>query len=220
MATTVDSTTPTTDASAHDGPFLTPQRIRILGIAAAVVAVIALAAWFAITAGKRKEAFAAQALEEARGVAEQGNLPLAVQQFEAVTKTYAGTSAAHEATLGMVQARLVNGQSELAIATLTEFLAANPPATYAAPANALLGTAYENTGKFAEAMAAFRKAAELGTSDFLKATYLLDAGRAARLAKDSAQATAIYGEIIEKYGETAAKTEAEVRLAEMNRGTL
>ena len=220
MATTVDSTDATTDSSITDGPFLTPQRIRIFGIAAAVVAVLALAAWFAVTAGKRKEAFAAKALEDARSVAEQGNLPLAVQQFEAVTTQYSGTSAAHEATLGMVQARLVNGQSELAISTLTDFLGKNPPATYAAPGSALLGTAYENTSKYAEALAAYRKAADLATTDYLKATYLIDAGRAARLAKDSAQATAIYREIIDKFGETAAKTEAEVRLAEMNRGII
>ena len=37
-----------------------------------IIAVLALAAWFAITAGKRKEAFAAAALEDARLVAEQG----------------------------------------------------------------------------------------------------------------------------------------------------
>lgn len=220
MATTVEPTTQTTEASAPDGPFLTPQRIRMLGIAAAVLAVVALGAWFAIEAGKRKETFAAKALEDARLVAEQGNLPLAVQQFEAVTRTYEGTPAAHEATLGMVQARLVNGQSELAISTLNDFIGRNPPATYAAPANALLGTAYENTGKFAEALAAYREGARLATTDFLKATYLLDAGRAARLAKDTAQATTIYREIIDTYGETAAKTEAEVRLAEMNRGAI
>ncbi len=218
MATNADLTT--TDSPSDEQPILTPQRLRILAIAGGVAVVVALAAWFMITADNNKEAFAAQAVEEARGSAEQGNLPLAVQQFEQVTTTYAGTAAAFDATLGMVQARLVNDQSELAIATLTDFLGNNPPATYAAPANGLLGTAYENTGKYGEALAAYRKASGLATTDYLKATYLLDAGRAARLSGDTAQATTIYREIIDTYGETAARTEAQVRLAELNLGAI
>ncbi len=210
----------TTEPFSDEQPILTPQRLRLLAIIGGVVAVVAVVAWFMITAGNRKEAFAAQAVEEARAAAEQGNLPLAVQQFEKVTTTYAGTAAAFDATLGMVQARLVNDQSELAIATLTEFLGNSPPATYAAPANGLLGTAYENTGKFGEALAAYRKASGLATTDYLKATYLLDAGRAARLSGDATQATAIYREIIDTYGETAATTEARVRLAELNLGVI
>ncbi|MEO5826803.1 MAG: tetratricopeptide repeat protein [Gemmatimonadales bacterium] len=210
----------TTEPFSDEQPILTPQRLRLLAIIGGVVAVVALVAWFMITAGNRKEAFAAQAVEEARAAAEQGNLPLAVQQFEQVATTYTGTAAAFDATLGMVQARLVNDQSELAIATLTEFLGNNPPDTYAAPANGLLGTAYENTGKFGDALAAYRKASGLATTDYLKATYLLDAGRAARLAGDATQATAIYREIIDTYGETAATTEARVRLAELNLGVI
>lgn len=218
MAMIADPTT--TEPIGDEQPLLTPQRLRLLAIVGGVAVVVALVAWFMITAGNRKEAFAAQAVEEARAAAEQGNLPLAVQQFEQVATTYAGTAAAFDATLGMVQARLVNDQAELAIATLTEFLGNNPPATYAAPANGLLGTAYENTGKFGDALAAYRKASGLATTDYLKATYLLDAGRAARLSGDATQATTIYREIIDTYGETAATTEARVRLAELNLGVI
>lgn len=222
MAISADTppTTPEAAPTAHfgDESFLTPQRIRILGIAAVAILVVALGIWFAITAGKRKETFAAQALESARLVAEQGNLPEAVSQFEKVVTTYKGTSAAYSAALGVSQARLVSGQTELAIASLTEFLKGNPPALYASPAHALLGTGYENTGKPAEAAAAYRKAAETATSDYLKATALLDAGRAFRNAKNSDEAIKCYREIIDKLGETAARTEAEVRLAELTLG--
>lgn len=218
MAMIADPTT--TESFGDEQPILTPQRMRLLAIVGGVAVVVALVAWFMVSADNRKEVFAAQAVEEARAAAEQGNLPLAVQQFEQVTTTYAGTAAAFDATLGMVQARLVNDQSELAIATLTEFLGNDPPATYAAPANGLLGTAYENTRKFGDALAAYRKASGLATTDYLKATYLLDAGRAARLAGDTAQAGTIYREIIETYGETAARTEAQVRLAELNLGAI
>lgn len=221
MATTAD-TTPTSDASPsgfHLGgegdSFLNPQRLRMIGIGVAVVAVLGGGIWFVNAAGKRKEAFAAQALEGARNLAEQGNIGQAVQEFEKVTAQYDGTAAANEATLGIAQARLVAGQAELAIASLQDYLGTNPPATYASPANGLLGTALENTGKYAEAEAAYRKAAELAGIEYLKATLLLDAARAARLAGRTAEARATYEEIVEKYGDTAARTEAEVRLGEL-----
>jgi tetratricopeptide (TPR) repeat protein len=201
-----------------EGGFLTPQRIKVIGIALAVVLVVAAGVWFAITAGKRKEAFAAKALEDARLVAEQGNLPEAVSQFEKVIVSYKGTSAAYSAALGVAQARLVSGQTELAISSLTEFLKGNPPALYAAPAYGLLGTAHENTGKHAEAAADYRRSADAATDDYLKATALLDAGRAYRNAKNREEAIKSYQEILDKYGETAARTEAEVRLAELTGG--
>lgn len=216
MATTVEPTTaPHSTSETGSATFLTPQRIRLLGIGMAAVVIIGGGLWFAKVSGDRKEAAAATALEQARATAEQGNLAEAVTMFEQVSTTFGGTSAANEAVLGMAQARLVAGQSELAVATLTEFLGKSPSATYASPAQGLLGTAYENTGRFAEAKAAYQKAAELATVDYLKATLLLDAARAARLGKDAAGSRAIYEEIIATYGETAARTEAEVRLGEM-----
>lgn len=219
MATDDSSTSvpPTATRSTDTGmsAFLTPERLKMLGIGAVAIAVVGGGFWFAKVTGERKESFAAAALEQARNTAEQGDMGKAVQEFERVTSQYAGTGASHEATLGIAQARLVAGQTELAISTLKAYLTGNPPATYASPANGLLGTGLENTGKYAEAEAAYRKAAELATLDFLKATLLLDAARAARLAGRTAEARGIYEEIVAKYSETAARTEAEVRLGEL-----
>lgn len=221
MATTGESSTVPATASpdADEQPFLTPQRIRLLGIGGAVLLVVALAVWFTITAGRRKESYAAAALEQARDAAAQGNFGVAVQGYTRVTTAYSGTAAAYEATLGIAQTRLVADQNELAISTLTDFLRTNPPPLYAAPANNLLGTAYENTGKFAEAEAAYRKASTLAGVDYLKASSLLDAGRAAQLAKKIEEAKSIYNEIITKYAKTGAVTEAQVRLAELTAGS-
>jgi tetratricopeptide (TPR) repeat protein len=218
MATTrksapTSAATPVGDPEAQ--PFFTPQRIRILGIAGAAVLLVGLVVWFTITAGQRKQAFAAQALEQARDAAAQQNWGVAVQGFTRVASTYSGTPAAYEANLGLAQAKLVAGQNELAISTLQAFLKTNPPPVYASPADNLLGTAYENTGKFTEAEAAYRKAADLATVNYLKASSLLDAGRAARLANKADEAKAIYKEILTKYAKTAAFTEAQVRLAEL-----
>lgn len=218
MAHSVETATPdlTPESSLVAAPgFFTPARLKMFGIGAAVVAVAAVAVWFVITSGQRKEAFAAQALEQARSTAEQGNIGDAVQQFEKVVQLYGGTSAAYEATIGMAQARLVAGQNELAISTLEEFLKSNPPSTYSSPANGLLGTGYENVGRFDDAVAAYQKAAEQVDVGYLKAILLLDAGRSASLAGKQDAARAIYEKIIAEHGDTPAKSEAEVRLAEL-----
>lgn len=212
-------TSPDARFDADTPSFLTPQRIRIVGIALGAVAVVALVIWFLVTASHRKEAFAAQALESARATAETGDIGQAVQQFEQVATTYAGTDAGYEASLGIAQVRLIAGQSELAISSLQEFLAGNPPQRFASPGHGLLGTGLENTRKYAEAAAAYRRAADLATTQYLKATLLLDVGRAQRLGGDTAAAITTYREIIDQYGETAARSEAEVRLTELTSAT-
>ena len=54
--------------------------------------------------------------------------------------------------------------------------------------------------------------------DYLKASALLDAGRAARLGGKRDDAIEIYQEILAKYGKTAAETEAQIRLSELTLG--
>ena len=206
--------TPVVEATT-DEPFLTPQRIRILGIGGAVVLVVALAIWFTITAGRRKQAYAATALEQCRDAAAQANFGVAVQCYTKVASSFSGTTSAYEATLGIAQTHLVAGQNELAITGLMDFLRTNPPPEVAAPASSLLGTAYENIGKYPEAEAAYRKASDFATVEYLKANSLLDAGRAALLAKKVDEAKAIYNEIITKYAKSGAVTEAQVRLSEL-----
>ena len=213
--TAVPATTPTADTIEGE-PFLTPQRIRLLGIAGAVVLVAALVVWFTITAGRRKQAYAAAALEQCRNAAAQANFGVAVQCYTRVASTYSGTSSGYEATLGVAQTHLIAGQNELAITGLMDFLKTNPPPEAGAPANSLLGTAYENVNKFPEAVAAYKKASDLATVDYLKASSLLDAGRAALLANKVDDAKGFYTEIITKYAKSGAVTEAQVRLAEIN----
>ena len=112
-----------------------------MGLAAAVVL---LGAWFVIVSGQRKQEFAGRELDQARNVAESGNLPLAASQLQKVISTYAGTPAAEEAILTLNQVRIVNGQQELAASGLQEFVKSSPSSEYLAPAYALLGEALEN----------------------------------------------------------------------------
>lgn len=221
MATTVEPTKMTQEPIEARPTPAARRRMpsqRTLTIIVAVVAVLALAAWMVVTSGKRKEQFATQALLQARSIAEQGNLPLAATEFQKIIDTYRGTDAAQEAVLGINQVRLINAQSDLAAVGLREFLGTNPDPRYAAPAQALLGAALENAGRPADAAAAYQEASRIAPIDYLKAEYLLSAGRALLAAGKPGEAEEAYRTVVEEHPETASFTEAQVRLSELTAG--
>lgn len=195
-----------------------PARRNLVLSVAGVVVVLAAGGWFWKTAAARKEAFASRAVQQARAAAEQGNLPLAASELQKVTQTYAGTRSAVEAMLVLNQVRMVNGQTELAVVGLREFIAKNPPAEYRVPAYGLLGVALENTKKPLEAAAAYEEASTGASIDYLKADYLLQAGRAYRTGGKPELAIKAYQKVVDSYAKTPALNEAEVRLAELTQG--
>lgn len=192
-----------------------PRSRKALLVGLGLLAAVILGTWFFTAASRRKEAFAGKALQEARAVAERGNLPQAAAELQKVTETYAGTRAAVEALLVLNQVRMVNGQTELAVVGLREFLAKNPPVQFQVPALGLLGVALENAKKPAEAAEAYRKASEAAEVDYLRADYLLQEGRAQVAAGKPELAIAAYEKLIKDYPKTVSITEAKVRLAEL-----
>ena len=72
----------------------------------------------------------------------------------------------------------------------------------------------------ATAQEAKQKASETATLEYLKARYLIDAGRAYRAAGKAAEATTAYLTVIEKYPNSTSFTEAQVRLAELTDGKM
>ncbi len=196
------------------------DRNRLIGAAAVAVAVVALVVWFVIASGKRKEEFAARSLSQARATAEAGNLPLASSELQKLIQTYKGTDAASEATITLNQVRLVNGQGELAAVGLRDFLATKPSPQYLAPANGLLGAALENSRKWSDAGDAFMQASKVADVEYLKARYLLDAGRSYTEAGKKTEAAAAYRTIVDKYPKSSSVTEAKVRLAELTGGKM
>jgi TolA-binding protein len=193
---------------------------RLLAILAGLVAVIALVAWMVTSSSRRKEEFGNGALLSARSAAEQGNLPLAATEFQKVIDTYRGSDAAQAAVIGLNQVRMVNGQSDLAAANLREFLASNPDPRFAAPAHGMLAAALENAGRPADAAASYQRASDVATVDYLKAEYLVDAGRALLAAGRRAEAEQAYRTVVTRFPETAALTEAKVRLSELTEGKI
>ena len=223
MSTTIASpkkNEPSKAASAADPmAWARANQKLVLGIAGAVV-VAALGVWLVRETGHRRQLKAAESLDQARNVAESGNLPLAASQLQQVIETFRGTEAATEAVVTLNQVRMVNGQSELAVVSLQEFLKSNPKKIYKVPAQGLLGEALENAKKPAEAAKAYQGASEDAEVDYLKAQYLLFAARAWRNAGNDEEAVKALRTIIDKYPKALAVTEAKVRLAEITQGRM
>jgi len=220
MATTIEPKSREAATTPVAGPPWYERHQRPLLIALGVVALAAVVTWFVLASGKRKEQFAARSLNQARQAAEAGNLPLASSELQRLITTYKGTGAAREAVITLNQVRMVNGQSELAAVGLREFVAGKPPAQYLAPAYGLLGAAQENSKRWVEAGEAYMQASNSAEVPYLKANYLIDAGRAYREAGRTAEATRAYRTVMEKYADSPSFTEAQVRLAELTAGKM
>lgn len=201
------------------GAWFRAHQRRVSQVSTAVV-VIAVAGWFITSWQARKNAAATAALSLARSVAESSNLAAAAAQFQQIIERYSGTDAANEAVIALNQVRMINGQYELAAANLREYLSSRPAARYAAPANGLLGAALESSNHFADAGAAYQAASTSADLGYLKADYLLKAGKAYALAGKADLASAALDTVVVKYRDTPLYTEAAVRLAELTKGAL
>lgn len=220
MATTVEPT--------RAGPAPVPtatipwyqQRQRPLVAGIVILTALALGGWFVLASGTRKEAFAARSLNQARAAAEAGNLPLASSELQKLIAAYKGTDAASEAVITLNQVRMINGQSELAVVGLREYLASKPKPQYVTPATGLLAAALENSKRWIEAANAYTQASNAAEVDYLKAKYLVDAGRAFREGGRPEDAAKAYRAVLQKYSKAPSVTEAEVRLAELTDGKM
>ncbi len=185
-----------------------------------MLALVVGGTWFALESGRRKEAFAGRALQQARAAAEAGNLPLAASELQRLVDTYGGTKAAQEAVITLNQVRMVNGQSELAVVNLREFLGRGPAREFVAPASGLLGAALENSKRPQEAGAAYEAASKAADVDYLKAQYLVQAARAYVAAGMTAEAIRTLQIVGKDFPDTPAFSESQVRLAELTKGTM
>jgi TolA-binding protein len=220
MATTVEAkTNDSVGAASAATPWYRDPRRQVIA-AAILLAAAAVVIWFVTVSGRRKEEFAARSLNQARAAAEAGNLPLASSELQRLITTYRGTDAANEAVITLNQVRMVNGQSELAAVGLREFLASRPDEKYLAPANGLLGAALEDSKRYVDAANAYLGAANAADLDYLKASYLVDAGRAFRAAGRTEDAARAYRRVMEEYPDSPSFTEAQVRLAELTNGRM
>ena len=193
------------------------EHARDVALAIGGVVIVAAAVWLYVTSENRKELFAAQALAKSRGDAEAGDLPLAAYDLSQLMDRYSGTRAAEEGAVLLADVHLVQGgtQTGAAVQSLQTFVKKRHADYVLASAWDLLGGGLEQQRKFGEAADAYRKASEVAPHDFLKAQYLLDAGRSLAVAGDSAGARKAYGEVLERFGSLNQAAEARVRLGEL-----
>lgn len=206
-----------TSASAADQDWAAwgKENARKLMIASGAVIVLGAGGWLYVTSQQRKEEFASQALTSARGSAEAGNLPLAARDLATIVQRFGGTRSADEAFILLNQIRLLQGQGDSAIAALQQFVRARHPDYMKASAYGLLAGGLEDENKLREAGDAYRQAAGAAPLDFLRAQYLIDAGRAFAAVGDTTAARAALGEVLDKYGALDLAAEARVRMAEI-----
>jgi len=207
----------TTSLAERDWPLWLKENARSVLFMIGGAVVVAAAVWLYVTSEARKEAYAVQALNKARGDAEAGDLPLAGYDLSQLMDRYGGTKAADEGAVLLGEVRLVQGgpQVDAAVKGLQSFVEKRHPDYILGSAWSLLGGGLEQQKKYREAADAYRKASAVVPYDFLKAQYLLDAGRTLAVAGDSAGARAAYGEVLEKYGALNQAAEARVRLGEL-----
>ncbi len=206
------------DAAAKIVKWASSHRKTLTGIAVLIV-VIASGIWFWYTARQRREAFAQNALAEARAAAASGNLALAGSDLSRLVGTYSGTTASGEATILLAQIRLLEDQAPLAVTELRQFLASGPADQFVGPAHGLLAVALEETGSPDQAAEEYLRAAETSWYDAVQAQFLIEAARTLTAAGDTTRAIATYQRVLDEFGETGTDVEARVRLAELLRST-
>ena len=194
------------------------QHSRRITIGAAAVVLLGGGVWFTREARVRKENFASRELSQARTAAGAGNFQLAASDLSRIVSTYGSTPAGQEAMVLLANVRMQQGQTALAVAELQEFLSGSPQREFFAPAAGLLGMALEELGDLSRAADAYQQAADAVGYSMIRSQYLIELGRVAWTAGDTAKAAAAYERVIEENeDDPAAVTEAKFRLAEMRR---
>lgn len=168
-----------------------------------------------------KEQKAADAIWRAQDYFAQDSLDKALkgdgqaQGFERVISQYSGTKAGELANFYAGAAALKAGDNNKAIKYLKDFSTDAPQIQ--ARAYKLLGDAYANAGKNADALSSYKKAAqEFEKDNFNSPDYLMLAAYFAdRVMNDKKQAEELYREIKKKYPNTQASGDADKYLAQM-----
>ena len=213
-------TTPTMDAPVSQPKaesFLDWFRInsRIVTIAAVVVAAAGFGFWFYNRSAVLKQENADRKLLAAKQSLGSGNLPLAQSDLKKVADQYPSTSAGAEAGMLLAQVKLEQVDYNGAVATLKELAARNESGPYATPVRSLLGDAYSQLGKYAEAAAEYQRAALATQAPNERAILLAKIGRALTAAGNVAGAREAWESLANQTDNGNLAAEARVRLGEL-----
>ena len=213
-------TTPTMDAPIEQPKaesFLDWFRInsRMVTIAAVVVAAAAFGFWFYNRSAVLKAENADRKLLAAKQSLGSGNLPLAQSDLKKVADQYPSTSAGVEAGMLLAQVKLEQADYQGAVTTLKELVARNESGPYATPLRSLLGDAYSQLGKYAEAADEYGRAALATQAPNERALLMAKIGRAQTAAGNVAKAREAWESLANQNDNAGLAAEARVRLGEL-----
>jgi predicted negative regulator of RcsB-dependent stress response len=191
---------------------------RWVGVGAVAVLVALVAAWYVPRAKLQKNENADRQLLLAKQSLAPGNanLPLAEVDLKKVADRYEGTSAGAEAAMLLAQLKLEKGDNQGAatfLEGLTSRLRSGPDAV---SARTLLGDAYSQLAKYAEAAAQYERAATETSMPNEKSFLLMKAGHAFMAAGKSPEARRIWETLANQSDNPSAAAEARVRLGELS----
>lgn len=186
---------------------------RLLTIIAVAIIVVAGGLWFYTKSHEARARNAATALSQAELALGSGNLPLAESNLEKIVDRYGATRSGEQARLLLAEVRFDRGQYVEGIEALEPLTTSSDETLRAASFN-LTGAGLEQQGKFVEAAAAYRSAAQAAAFPADRDGYLASAARALTSGGKLDEATKLWSELAADPA-SAAGAEARVRLGEL-----
>ena len=177
------------------------------------LAVIAAGFWFYERSQSIKSQRAETAYFQARQAVEAGNAPLAISDLQKVVNRYEGTPAGTQAALTLAQAYYDQGKYKEGIAALQK-AEGKAPSEFKASIHVLEAAGYQGAKDFAKSAEQFKLAADATKFPADKAEYQADAARDYQTAGKTAEAIAIWKELVKNENQSVAG-EARVRLGEL-----
>jgi tetratricopeptide (TPR) repeat protein len=187
---------------------------RLVGGAAAVIAVVAAGYWFYLRSQQIKTINAERSLMQAEQSLSSGNTALATSDLQRVVTRYKGTGAGTEAALLLAQSDYNTGKYQEGIKVLEE-ISGKSGASEAA-VQSLIGDGYSQMGKMADAAKAYERAASAAEFDNEKAYYRAKAARSYSTAGNVAEARRLWTALSTDQKAQSVAAEARVRLAELD----
>lgn len=190
---------------------------KLVTAGAIVVLIAAGGAWYYQSAKTQKLENADKQLQLAKQSLRPGNpnTQLAESDLKRVSERYAGTTAGTEAGMLLATLKLDKGDAPGAIAYLQELTGKLGSSPNAASARSLLGDAYSQAGKAAEAAAEYERAAAATSMPNERAFLLSKAGHSYMAAGKGPEARRVWETLASNQESPGLAAEARVRLGEL-----
>ena len=187
---------------------------RLVGGAAAVIAVVAAGYWFYLRSQQIKTINAERSLMQAEQSLSSGNTALATSDLQRVVSRYKGTGAGTEAAMLLAQTDYNTAKYQEGINVL-EGISGKAGGSEGA-VQSLIGDGYSQMGKAGDAAKAYERAASASIYDNERAYYRAKAARSYTTAGNIGEARRLWTELSNDQKSQSVAAEARVRLAELD----